>query len=295
MTALSLESVTVRHHGQLRPALDEVSLSVAPGEVLAILGESGSGKSTLLHALLGLVPLSRGVIRWNGVDLTSLPPQGLRRLRRNVQPVFQDVVGSLDPRLSIEHALREPFELHDERVTTASLEALLAEVGLDAEVLSARPTELSVGQCQRVVFARALALQPKVLLLDEPTSALDLVTQVQVLELIARLRLERQLTVVVVTHALRVVQALASRLIVLFDGRVVEEGPAGRVLERALHPVTQGLLGRLEVNAVAPVAVVPGCAFRLRCPRVLAACSAPQPLHASTHDPSHRAACVEVR
>lgn len=283
-----LEHVTVGR------ALADVTVSVDRGETLAVIGESGAGKSTLLHAALGLVS-SSGDVRWRGRSLGALDVSERLAFRAAAQPVFQDALNALDPRHTIEASLREPFEIHRKPVARDTLEKLLSEVGLDASLLSRLPSALSVGQCQRVALARALALSPALLLLDEPVSALDSIAKTQLVSLIESLRRMRQLTVVLVSHDLAVVRRLATRVAVLHDGRLIEVGPAARVLEAPAHPVTEVLLGRLDVGVQRSPALPPGCSFRSRCPHVRAECAAAVTLAPTRDEPTHQAACVRVR
>jgi oligopeptide/dipeptide ABC transporter ATP-binding protein len=292
VSALSVARLSVAWPGTRRLVVKDVSLSVAKGEVLGILGESGSGKSTLLRAWLGLIPAASGEVRWGEAVLASVPPAGLAGLRRRVQPVFQDPSAALDPLRTVRESLSEPLELHRVPVTGARLEALLADVQLPTELLDRRPAALSVGQRQRVALARALALEPEVLLLDEPVSALDVSVQAQVIELLRSLRERRGLTLVIVTHDLGVVRALATHVAVLFAGRVVEQGATNAVFSSPLHPYTRALLGAgVEPSVDQPIADEPGCAFRSRCPLASAACATTPALSPG----DHRAACVVVK
>lgn len=289
---ISVSHLTVQHRGASRPAVRDVSLSVARGQVLGVVGESGSGKSTLLRAWLGLVPPTAGVVRWGPDGLPSLSERALRERRRFIQPVFQDPSAALDPRLSIAQSLAEPFEIHGRPVKEGVLEQLLADVQLSAEVLPQRPRTLSAGQRQRVAIARALALEPEVLLLDEPVSALDVSVQAQVLELLRQLRDRRGLTMVLVSHDLDVVRALSTDVAVLFAGRVIEQGTVAAVTTTPLHPYTRALLGTDVKPAIdRPIADEPGCAFRARCPFAVKACEATPRLT----DAAHAAACIMVK
>ena len=289
---LSVDRLTVQHRGATRPAVREVSLSVEPGQVLGIVGESGSGKTTLLRAWLGLIAPTSGSVKWGADELSSLRASALAQRRAMIQPVFQDPSAALDPRLTIAASLSEPFEIHGRPVSPSVLERLLADVQLSTEVLGQAPRTLSAGQRQRVAIARALALEPKVLLLDEPVSALDVSVQAQILELLRQLRDRRGLTMVLVSHDLDVVRALASDVVVLFAGRVVERGSVSAVTTTPLHPYTRALLGTdLRPAIDRPIAEEPGCAFRARCPFATPACSLTPPLP----EAAHAAACVMVK
>jgi peptide/nickel transport system ATP-binding protein len=238
---LSATDVKVRYRsaGRVVDAVRGVSLQVDRGERVGLIGESGSGKSSLARALLGLEPLAGGVVQFDGQPMHGAP----RALRRRFQPVFQDVGAALDPRQRIRDVLAEPFEIHGVRFDDETLEALLAQVQLSAELLERLPRELSVGQRQRVNLARALALEPELLLLDEPVSALDVSVQAQVINLLQELVRSRNLAILVITHDLDVVAHLCERVLVMFEGQLVEAGPVAQILERPAHPYTQQLVG----------------------------------------------------
>lgn len=291
MSLLSVERLTVVHPRRSEPALREVTLSVEAGDVLGIIGESGSGKSTLLKAWLGLIPLRSGLVRWGADELTSLRGPELARRRRDVQPVFQDTSLALDPLQSIERCLAEPFEVHRVPFTRSTLEALLTAVQLSDELLGRRPEELSAGQRQRVGIARALALDPKCLVLDEPVSALDVSIQGQIVELLASLRRARALTLVMVSHDLHVIRALATKIAVLFAGRVIEVGPAAEVLASPKHPYSRALIEGRELSLDRSIAAEPGCAYRGRCPHRVDACADTPSLSSA----SHAAACFVMK
>ncbi len=289
---ISVSRLTVQHRGASRPAVRDVSLSVARGQVLGVVGESGSGKSTLLRAWLGLIAPTSGSVKWGADELSSLSPRDLAARRSMIQPVFQDPSAALDPRLTVAASLAEPFEIHRRPLRDGALEQLLGDVQLSAEVLPQLPRTLSAGQRQRVAIARALALAPEVLLLDEPVSALDVSVQAQVLELLRQLRERRALTMVLVSHDLDVVRALSTEVAVVFAGRVIERGPLSAVTTTPLHPYTRALLGTDVSPAVdRPIAPEPGCAFRARCPFATNSCEATP----SLPDVAHAAACVMVK
>ncbi|MEZ6196070.1 MAG: ATP-binding cassette domain-containing protein [Planctomycetota bacterium] len=292
--AAEVERLRVRF-GRGRGAVEAVagvSLAVAPGEVLGVVGESGSGKSTLLRVLAGLVPPTAGVVRLGGRAADSLDRPGRAAAR---QMVFQDPFGALDPRRSILDTLLEPREARAGRETRAARRvraaALLEEVGLPADFLERRPHELSGGQRQRVGIARALGAEPALLLLDEATSALDVSVQAQVLELLARLRVERGFAVLFVTHDLGVLDAIADRVAVLYRGRLVEIGPRAAVLGAPRHPYSRllreavpGLDPARERARLAaaggPVAAGEpgaGCVFAPRCPLAREDCRRSEP------------------
>jgi len=288
--------------GRVR-ALDGVDLDVLPGETLAVVGESGCGKSTLARAIVGLVRAESGSIRHRGRELVAAERGAGRATEctagRGIQLVFQDPTASLDPRLPIGAQLAEALRLAGRDAAESA--ALLADVGLAAEHASRRPHELSGGQCQRACIARALAVRPELLICDEAVSALDVSVRAQILNLLASLQERLGLAILFIAHDLAVVRQVASRVAVLYLGRVVEEGPAEHVLSAPRHPYTQALLAsvpRLAGRAAGPaiggevpsaLAPPPGCAFHPRCPVAFARCSTETPRLLPT--PVGRARC----
>ena len=226
-------------------AVDGVSVSVREGQTLGVVGESGSGKTTLGLALLRLLA-SEGAIHFAGQRLNGVKGKALRPLRKFMQIVFQDPFGSLSPRLSVGEIVEEGLLVHglggDRAARHARITQALEEVGLDPETRDRYPHEFSGGQRQRIAIARALALQPRLLILDEPTSALDVSVQAQIVDLLRELQRRHRLAYVFISHDLRVVRALANHLLVMKNGRVVEAGPARRVFDSPEHPYTQALL-----------------------------------------------------
>jgi peptide/nickel transport system ATP-binding protein len=260
-------------------AVSHVSIDLHEGEVLGIVGESGCGKTTLVRCLLGLIPPTAGRIEVDGHDLTRASDRERRRLRRDLQVVFQDPVGSLDPRLAVRDLVAEPLRTHEggRRVTDDELVLLLEEVGLSRAHLERLPHELSGGQCQRVAIARALALRPRIVVLDEPTSSLDVSVQAQILNLLAELRRRHGLTYLLVTHDLAVVRHLTDRVAVMYLGAVVELAPTEELYGAPRHPYTRALLaaapsidrgaGEVLTRGDPPGAgaATSGCAFHPRC------------------------------
>ncbi|MBX3693698.1 MAG: ABC transporter ATP-binding protein [Steroidobacteraceae bacterium] len=240
---LRVSNLEVRYRRQV--ALRELSFELEPGDTLGIVGESGSGKSTLVRALLGLVPIAGGDIAWRGRSVTRLGTRQWRLLRRLVQPVFQDPLASLDPRMCVRALLAEPLLVHraDGRAERERrIAAMLERVGLDPAVLSRHPHELSGGQCQRICIARAMILEPSVLVCDEPVSALDVSIQAQIMNLLAGLHADTGLTLLLVSHNLAVVRRLCRRLLVLRQGRVVEAGATDELLEQPADAYTRRLI-----------------------------------------------------
>jgi len=293
-----------RARGAVR-AVDGVSLSVAEGEVLAVVGESGCGKSTLGRLMLRLIEPDRGAVRFDGEDLRALSPAALRARRRDMQLIFQDPFASLDPRMTVEDAVAEPLRLH--RIVPRARERervaeILSRVGLRPDLARRWPHEFSGGQRQRIAIARALASNPRLVIGDEPVSALDVSVQAQVINLLRDLIAELRLTFVLISHDLGVVRHVADRVAVMYLGKIVEEGPTGRVFDAPRHPYTRALLaavpgqagrdgGRavpLEGDVPSPINPPSGCRFRTRCPYAEAVCAGAEP---ALDGIAHRAAC----
>jgi ABC-type glutathione transport system ATPase component len=226
-------------------AVDDVSFELRQGRTLGIVGESGSGKSTLARALLRLVPAAHGSAEFMGLDLLRSKGGPLRRIRRQVQMVFQDSSGSLNPRLRVGPIVAEPLQIHRilrGRPLWAKVDELLEAVGLPADAARRYPHEFSGGQRQRIGIARALALQPKLVVLDEPVSALDVSVQAQILNLLADLRERFRLTYLFITHNLAVVEHFCTEVAVMSQGRIVETGSPEHIFRQPAHPYTRALL-----------------------------------------------------
>jgi oligopeptide/dipeptide ABC transporter ATP-binding protein len=269
--------------GSRRPAqaVAGVSLDIAAGEAYALVGESGSGKTTLARCLLRLLEATSGSIELGGVDVRAARGDGLRQLRRQMQVVFQNPAGSLDPRMRVRDLVAEPIRAHlhpTRKELDGTVLELLDQVGLGRTHLERRPHELSGGQCQRVAIARALGLRPRVLVLDEPTSALDVSVQAQILNLLLDLRRERDLTFLLISHDLGVVRHVSDRVGVMYLGRIVEQGSTATIFEQAEHPYTRSLIASmpdidggtaapilLRGDPPTPTAPPPGCRFHPRC------------------------------
>jgi ABC-type glutathione transport system ATPase component len=230
--------------GEVR-AVDGVSLDIQEGETLGLVGESGSGKSTLGRLILRLIEPTSGTIRFNGGELTNASQHELRRRRRDMQIIFQDPFGSLDPRVRVEDAIAEPLIIH-ERMGRAARRARVAEllnaVGLDTSAAQRFPHEFSGGQRQRIGIARALALRPRFIVADEPVSALDVSVGAQIVNLLAQLQREFGLTYLFISHSMPVVRYLATRIAVMYGGKLVEVGPAEQITTHPAHAYTQSLL-----------------------------------------------------
>jgi peptide/nickel transport system ATP-binding protein len=292
--------------GQVR-AVDGVSLGLAQGRTLALVGESGCGKTTVGKAILQLLRPTAGNVRFAGRELTTLPARALRRLRQEFQIIFQDPYSSLDPRMLVGEILEEGMRalgVVDAADRQKKVEELLEHVGLPASARLRYPHEFSGGQRQRICIARALAVEPRLIVCDEPTSALDVSVQAQILNLLKRLQDELGLSYLFITHNLGVVEYLAHDVAVMYLGRIVEAGPIGAVLESPRHPYTQALLsavpvieeaGRREVirlrgDIPSPANPPKGCHFHPRCPQAMPVCRERYP-DATTVRGAHTVRC----
>jgi len=310
---------SVRSHWFAAPrplrAVDDVTFELRAGEALGIVGESGSGKSTLARAALRLVESRSGAIAWLGRPVEGFTQRELRAVRPELQIIFQDPLASLDPRMRVEALVEENLREHRPQLDGAARHAAVCQalerVGLSAELLGRYPHELSGGQCQRVGIARALVLEPRVLVCDEPVSALDVTVQAQVLSLLAELKRQYGLALLFIGHNLAVVRSVCDRVLVLYLGRMMECADAHQVYTRALHPYTRELLecapvldpdvqpGRLARSmpgeAPSPLDPPSGCVYRTRCPHALERCAAEIPVWELTEHSSHRVACHRWR
>lgn len=281
-------------------ALDDVSLSVRRGEVLGVAGESGSGKSTLARCILRLTEVDEGTIVFRGEEITRMRGEALRRVRQHIQPVFQDPYGSLNPRARVRDIVAEPLIAHGfaKDAGLARVEEALDLVGLGAAFADQLPHQLSGGQRQRVGIARAVALRPELIVADEPISALDVSIQAQVINLLRDLQQRFALALVFISHDLRIVRHLSSRVAVMFLGKIVEYGPSELVCDAPQHPYTVALLssvpaigGHASRNRIvlageppSPLSPPSGCRFRTRCPYARAICSEVAPEFAPAPD-----------
>ena len=275
-------------------SVDSVSFRVEVGEVLGLVGESGCGKSTLARAVLGLTRIDAGRVLFDGAEVSGRKGADRKALRRSMQLVFQDPYAALDPRMRLGTSLEVPLVQHgvgtrEER--RARILDMLGQVGLDESFLDRRPVECSGGQLQRVVVARALLLEPRFLICDEPTSALDASIRAQILNLLMELKERLGLTVLMISHDLRVVRHVCDRVAVMYLGQIVEVAPREQLFERPAHPYTQALLaaslpeepgaettfGTLRGEPPSPVNPPGGCRFHQRCPKARARCATEVP------------------
>jgi peptide/nickel transport system ATP-binding protein/oligopeptide transport system ATP-binding protein len=291
-------------------AVDGVSFEIGPGEAVALVGESGSGKSTIGRCVTHLEPVSSGRIEFLGRETTRLGDGAFRPLRREIQIVFQDPRLSLNPRLTVRQTLAEPLLLH-RIVTSRQLDAALAElldmVSLDRRLLNRRPRALSGGQQQRVAIARAIATRPKLVVLDEPTASVDMSVRQQLIELLARLQAELNMSYLFITHDLSTARSLCSRTVVLYLGRVVEQGRTSDIFASPKHPYTKALISSVPIpdptarkerlilpgETPSPVRRVVGCPLIARCPYRMESChQEPLPFVSIGTGGQHSVACV---
>ena len=274
-------------------AVRDVSFDLAPGETLGIVGESGSGKSTLARALVGTVPASSGQALWAGRDLLAIAPRDRQRHRRDIQMIFQDPLAALDPRMTAGEIIAESLTTHNSRLPRVEVKARVAtmmeRVGLLPDQMNRYPHEFSGGQCQRINIARALIVQPRLVICDEPVSALDVSVQAQIINLLRELQRDFGLSLIFIAHDLSVVKHISDRIMVFYLGRVMEYAAARDLVRTPRHPYTRALISAVPVpdpvverasrrtilngDLPSPLAPPSGCVFRTRCPIARQACS----------------------
>ena len=289
-------------------AVDDISFSVGKGKTIGVVGESGCGKSTLGRVILGLLPVTDGQICFKGEDITRTRGRRRKRLRREMQMIFQDPFSSLDPRLCTAELIAEPLRIfrvcrtRDEE--ECRVKELMDTVGISAHMAYAYPHELDGGRRQRIGIARALALDPDFVVCDEPVSALDVSIQAQVLNLLKELQRDKGLAYMFITHDLSVVRHVSDDILVMYMGQMVEKAPAKELFCRPMHPYTRGLISAIPVPSLhrerrhillkgevtSPVDPEPGCRFLARCPYAKERCACEQPTLVEC-GPDHLTAC----
>lgn len=291
-------------------AVDGVSLSIEEGKTLGVVGESGCGKSSLGRSILRLVEPTEGSVKFNGQEIVGMSPRGMKELRKEMQIVFQDPYASLNPRNTVRKILEAPLLIHgtgNKKERQERIESLAGKIGLRKEQLNNYPHEFSGGQRQRIGIARALMLNPKLIIADEPVSALDVSVQSQVLNLMLDLQQERNLSYMFISHDLSVVQHVSDKVAVMYLGKVVEIADVEKVYKDPLHPYTRALLSALPIpdpvrvrnriilqgDLPSPANPPPGCPFHTRCPMATKECAEiVPPLEEKTTD--HFAACIHT-
>jgi len=295
-------------------AVDDVSFELRAGETLGVVGETGCGKSSLGKGVLQLVRTAAGRVLWEGRDLCALPPAELKRCRKDLQIIFQDPLSSLNPRMTIGEIVAEPLEVHrpelgrDER--NRHVDEMLERVGLRPEMRSRYPNEFSGGQCQRISIARAMIVQPKVIVCDEPVSSLDVSIQAQICNLLRDLQRDTGIALLFISHDLSIVRYMSHRVLVMYLGRAMEYGPSEDFFGAPRHPYSQALISAvpqpdpdiaasarplvLDGELPSPLNPPGGCVFRTRCPIAVPGCITRQPVLEETGS-GHRVSCHRWR
>ena len=300
-----------RHDYRVVRAVDNVSFDVHSAETLGVVGESGCGKSTLARAILGLVRAQGGSILWQGEDLVGLSEEALRLKRREIQLIFQDPSGSLDPRMTVGEIVAEPLKVFYPSMSRLQIRervaGMMKMVGLSAEQINRYPHEFSGGQCQRIGIARALVVNPRLVVCDEPVSALDVSIQAQIVNLLKDLQKKLRLSLIFIAHDLSVVRHVSDRVLVMYLGRIMEVADRDSVYYHARHPYTRALIESvpipdpvkerqrarrsLEGDIPSPLNPPSGCVFRTRCPYAIDACADRVPALETLEDGS-QVACI---
>lgn len=294
-------------------AVDGVSFDLYPGETLGVVGESGCGKSTLSRAILNLIPATDGEIVWMGKDLRQGTEKDWHAVRRDIQMIFQDPLASLNPRMTIAQIIGEPLRVHRPELSEGDVmkrvRSMMAKVGLREQMINRYPHEFSGGQCQRIGIARALILEPKLIICDEPVSALDVSIQAQIINLLKELQREMGLALIFIAHDLAVVKHISDRVLVMYLGREMELAEKQALYEMPTHPYTRALLSAIPIpdpalerqkeiqilqgDLPSPINPPSGCVFRTRCPLAIEACGGEVPKLRPITDRT-RAACIRA-
>ena len=292
-------------------AVNRISFELQTGETLGVVGESGCGKSTLARAIIGLAQPNSGSILWNGEELIGLSEKAMRLKRKDIQMIFQDPLASLNPRMTLGEIIAEPLRTFYPGLSKAESEsrvkAMMQKVGLLPNQINRYPHEFSGGQCQRIGIARALIVEPKLIICDEPVSALDVSIQAQVINLLKQVQTEMGLALIFIAHDLSVVKHISDRVLVMYLGHAVELGGYGEIYGAPTHPYTQALMSAVPLpdpdaersktiqllpgDLPSPINPPSGCVFRTRCPIADAACADTKPLLAGTAH--HQTACLK--
>lgn len=283
--------------GGVLKAVDGVSFDIYPGETLGIVGESGCGKSTLARAMLNLIPATSGSIVWQGQEMRGATAQAWQAIRKSVQMIFQDPLASLNPRMTVGQIIAEPLQTHFPQMKSLDVmnkvRAMMVKVGLTEQQINRYPHEFSGGQCQRIGIARALVLEPKLIICDEPVSALDVSIQAQIINLLMELQTQMGLALVFIAHDLAVVKHISQRVMVMYLGRSMELATKQAIYQNPSHPYTQALLSAIPLpnprlerhkslqllsgDLPSPMNPPTGCSFRTRCPKAIARCAEQKP------------------